>query len=354
MDTKLRRRAGRSLNVLGLATGMVLALAAGAVAAATNGKVLIDAKFGQPTTTAAVVPISNTQGLPCLTAGMNIYTTPLAGCGFTATSTPALDLPGNGVLRLTDATASKLAGIQYKDTFQTRQGLSVEFKTYMYKTGAGTGADGISFYLAVAKPAPTELGAPGGALGYAPNVAPTPGFNGLAGGYLGVGLDTLGNYAGTVSDGSGCAAITGRTTGNQYPGIAVRGPGNLQNGYCVLTSTAFPTPPVTPLVLDGPTRAGSIKGVKIVIDGFAKTYTIGLDPAGGTNYATVLSGPLPTGFYNPDSGTLVPGLPEALTFGFVGSNGTAGNEIHEIGGVYATTLKDDRDEEHGHGGHGGH
>lgn len=361
MDTKLRRRAGRSLNVLGLATGMVLALAAGAVAAATNGKVLIDAKFGQPTTTAAVVPISKTQGLPCLTAGMNVYTTPLAGCGFTTTNAPDLthpvqDLPGSGVLRLTNAIKDELSGIQYKETFQTRQGLSVEFKTYMYG-GVGANVNGESFYLAVAKPAPTELGGTGGALGYAPNlpaVVGPPGVNGLSGGYLGIGFDPYGEYSDSTTDGAGCPTVTGRTANHLYQqAITARGAGNLQNGYCVLTSTAFPTAVTPAIVLDGANRAASVRGVKIVIDGVAKTYTVGYDPAGGTNYTTVLSGPLPTGYYNPDSGTLVSGLPEALTFGFIGSVGGGGTAaVHEIGSVYATTLKDDDD--HGHGGHGGH
>jgi len=78
----------------------------------------------------------------------------------------------------------------------------VTFDVWQYggNPNYGPPADGVSFFLTDGEADLTHPGAFGGSLGYAkkqptPNIYPTPPFiDGVAHGYLGVGLDVLGNY----------------------------------------------------------------------------------------------------------------------------------------------------------------
>jgi len=141
------------------------------------------------------------------------------------------DKDGSGALRLTngDTTTSGSNGTNQTGavvsnfTFPTNQGLQVTFSTVTYGgnsyTGIAknTGADGISFFLADGSESPT-VGALGGSLGYScSNGNPT--YDGVAGGYIGIGIDEFGNFSNkgdntSTGPGQGASRISIRGAGN--------------------------------------------------------------------------------------------------------------------------------------------
>ncbi len=107
--------------------------------------------------------------------------------------TSGIDDPvGSGWLRLTkDSTYQR--GFAYIDrSFPSGMGVLIDFEYKMWRTESGhTGADGLSVFLFDAD-VDFRLGGYGGSLGYAPNEETG---SGLAGGYVGVGLDAYGNFS---------------------------------------------------------------------------------------------------------------------------------------------------------------
>ncbi len=193
----------------------------------------------------------------CLTAGTAAASQqqPIPGC-----ANPAVDSPGAGVLRLTDAQDGQEGGVM-TSSVPASSGLDATFESYQW---GGDGADGIGFVLAAENPAnpaaPTVIGQPGGSLGYASGQG--SGAEGLAFGYLGVGLDVYGNFSNPGADGSGCTDPSWDTGAN--PGqVVVRGPGNGGVGYCPLNSSAVAGGSQP---LHGSTRAGSAVPVEVVIN----------------------------------------------------------------------------------------
>jgi hypothetical protein len=316
-----RSRRGHGLVTVAAVLGL-MALPAGAA-----GQTLLSDTFTGATTSSPVVAepnpaTPNSAGFPCLTAGANTSSAPVSGCG----GDPP-DPAGSGVLRLTDGNPSEAASLVFNGTFPTSAGLSVTFDQYQY---GGNGADGISFDLAVAPPLPTAGGGGGGALGY----------TGFPFGYLGVGLDAFGNFTNTLTDGTGCTDPPGTFSGASPNEVAVRGPGNALAGYCLLASSTQLTPdPMSQDGIDlrGDTRASSKLPVNVQIDPGTDTFTVGIDPTGGTNFITVATGPLPASYIDPATGTSVDGLPPRLTFAFSGATGEV-DDIHEISNVNVATL----------------
>jgi hypothetical protein len=320
--------APRPRRILGSSCVLLLSaattLAVAGPAAATDGQVLVSAAAGgfhDDTTTASVTPLTGigSAGLPCLTAGTSATATPVQGCGLDPVDAP-------GVLRLTADTANTLSGIAYNTPFPLSHGLTVQFKAYFW----GGPGDGISFDLATATP--TQLGAGGGALGYSPGGS----GSGLPGGYLGIGLDTFGNYATTLADGETCGD-NALGTPDFNGAVDVRGPGNASNGYCLLSSS---DPALGGIGVAGfsadTTRAAGERGVEVVIDPVAGTYSVGFDPGGGTNYIAATSGSLPEFYYEPADATSETGLPPAVTFVLAGAAGGAPG-FHEISDLTAVT-----------------
>ncbi|GAB4198107.1 MAG: hypothetical protein OHK0022_17010 [Roseiflexaceae bacterium] len=173
----------------------------------------------------------------CLTAAA----APPAGNG--CTFGPA-DTAPNGALRLTN-NKNNQAGFALSNTIiPAGNGLSVTFDYYAYN-GSNGGADGITFFLIDGTVTPTQAGAFGGSLGYAQKT----GVPGIAGGYVGIGIDEYGNFS-NAAEGRG----TGCTTSYNSPGsaglqatglspdrITVRGARNPSDasgltGYCYLES----------------------------------------------------------------------------------------------------------------------
>ncbi|MBV8910621.1 MAG: hypothetical protein JOZ89_07670, partial [Gammaproteobacteria bacterium] len=168
----------------------------------------------------------------------------LGGISLTNT-TP--DPNNQGALRFTNS-YSENGGVIYATPFPTGQGVSVTFKTVTYlgdSGGAGgDGADGISFFLMDASQLNTAsitgvssgngngLGSWGGSLGYTCSNANPP-YNGLIGGYIGLGIDEYGNFlngtTNTLAEGGTTASGDNTASGGGYqPGrIGLRGAGSI-------------------------------------------------------------------------------------------------------------------------------
>jgi type IV pilus assembly protein PilY1 len=170
--------------------------------------------------------------------------------GQTLSNTTA-DPVGQGALRFTNGRPygySENGGVVFAVPFPTGGGVAITFKTVTYRGdsggGGGDGADGISFYLMDATQLNTAtitgvgsgngngLGSWGGSLAYTCSNSNQP-FNGLIGGYLGLGMDEFGNFLnGSVNTlGETGTSVGGDNTasgGGYQPGrIGIRGAGNV-------------------------------------------------------------------------------------------------------------------------------
>lgn len=206
-----------------------------------------------------------------------------------------------GALRFTNAGGSGSAIGQHENgaivsnfVFPTNQGLSITFKTVTYHgdNNGGHGADGISFYLldgcmpiaggTVPAGCPASpvygssstfsgIGAWGGSLAYSCSNSNAP-YEGLAGAYLGLGIDEYGNFLNGTSNtlGESGTSASGDNTysgGGYQPGrIGLRGAGNvswqaLTNAYGSYTGTSSPYYPAslaTSCYIKGGTLSGGL------------------------------------------------------------------------------------------------
>jgi type IV pilus assembly protein PilY1 len=156
------------------------------------------------------------------------------------------DADGQGALRLTNGDTTtgsngnnQTGAVVSNFTFPTNEGLQVTWTSVTYGGNAypnnhgstnsdGTaydnlsGADGISFFLSdggtTAKPIAPTVGALGGSLGYSCSNGNGT-YDGVVGGYLGIGMDEFGNFA---SKSDNTSSGPGQTAG----AITVRGAGH--------------------------------------------------------------------------------------------------------------------------------
>lgn len=171
----------------------------------------------------------------CLTAGNGTGTIPACvGLSYYSgktqvggTSGRLPDAVGQGALRLTngDTTSgsngdNQTGAVVSNFTFPSNQGVQVTFTSVTYG-GDGlnnSGADGITFFLADGAQ-PASVGGLGGSLGYSCSNGNGV-YNGVLGGYIGVGIDEYGNFTN-----AGDNTVTGP---GYLPGsISVRGAGNV-------------------------------------------------------------------------------------------------------------------------------
>ena len=145
------------------------------------------------------------------------------------------DSPGAGALRLTNAAGQQAGAIISQTPYSSSQGLQITFTTYTY---GGTGADGIGFFLqdynypatfpstvnvgANVTTGNVNIGESGGSLGYSCSNYKPQNYNGLTGGYLGLGMDEYGNFLATGDNTA--TGISSSTTPNT---IGLRGAGNV-------------------------------------------------------------------------------------------------------------------------------
>ncbi|MFL9483866.1 gliding motility-associated C-terminal domain-containing protein [Chitinophagaceae bacterium LWZ2-11] len=171
---------------------------------------LTNSSFGQFTIT---------QNFKGNSAGSNVV---LGGVPNSAFLTSGLQDPvNNGWLRLTKDTGNQRGYAYVNSSFPSSLGVLIDFEYKSWRDNADltyNGADGICVFLFDAS-ATFKLGGWGGSLGYAPNANSSPAATtGLAGGYIGLGLDEYGNYA-AASEGK-----NGGTVGIKPNSIVLRGP----------------------------------------------------------------------------------------------------------------------------------
>lgn len=283
---------------------------------------------------------------PCLTAALLQASPPTSGSGFipgcptTTTNAPAgatngtiYDSPGNGALRLTPAKNDQAGFVLYNQLLPSNQGLVVSFEFYSY--GGEVGADGISlFLLDGSQPIPTQAGAFGGSLGYGTNTTGANAGPGIAGGYVGVGIDEFGNYSNN-SEGR----VGGKFSGNvQVPdSVALRG--NQASSYEYLTGTndLGDIDFAATFITDRNAAGGIIKRTARIT--LTPDNKISVEIDFGAGYQLViplydLSNNVTADSRNDPVNQI---LPPTLRFGFASSTGTFTN-IHEIQSLRIDTL----------------
>ncbi|MGW2872854.1 DUF7507 domain-containing protein [Kitasatospora sp. NPDC001225] len=283
---------------------------------------------------------------------------PLGGCPAAETGpVPPLDSAPLGYLRITDAGNDQSGAVLFDQALPAGNGLDVTFDQWQYgSTTPNTPADGISFFLVNGDVSLTHPGAFGGSLGYAqklPDDNPNLGFlPGVDRGYLGVGLDVLGNYFGDWEQrGNGCSQRSPAGTSFRVPApganmVTVRGPGDGTTGYCFLTATTGnfttngPWPSTLPGKLQGPLTtlpAGVTPAeAQTLLEPSRRRVNVHLTPApspvltvsvdfnDGTGSHQVLHTPVPEP------------VPSTYKFGFAGSTGLF-TDVHLIRNVVIYT-----------------
>ncbi len=337
-----RSTAALALTAVGLTATM--AVAAGSASASPLTTTLFEESFTGATTGTPswTVPYSASGNAACLTGGTDTAQAPIPACQpWWGTETA-----GNGALRLTVPDYSQVGSAFYDAGLPSAKGIDVTFNSYQWAYGGVIPADGISFVLAATDPsnptAPASIGQPGAGLGY----APVGGGPGVPHGYLGFGVDVVGNFAATNFGYDGTCAPTNA----QGQSLVVRGPGNGTDGYCLLSATqsngALDRPsqwdrpsavPVEVVLNPEDHEVVSSGGVTIPARSWLTAWTA-YDAD-----QQIASGPLPTAqdlatagipadWYDPETS-----LPYQLSFGWAGSTG-AGYSFHAVSDVRATTL----------------
>ena len=202
-------------------------------------------------------------------------------------------------LRLTSAVNNQAGLAIYNNAFSSSLGLTFNFT---YFSGGGSGADGLAFFLldgnTVSNPSGVVPGAYGGGLGYS-----NSGQDGITGGFIGIGFDTYGSYAG-ADRGQQASGISGSTA--DY--IGVRGQGFGRDGYDWITGVQY---------APGINGARDVQVNVLKQDATHERLQVFIKPASDTAYVRVINA------------TINQALPSNLYFGF--SAGTGGlNDVHEI------------------------
>lgn len=242
------------------------------------------------------------------------------------TASNGTDPVGNGWLRLTDADpAGNEAGFgYYNSAFNISQGAVIQ---YDYTTWGGTGADGYSIYLFDAS-FNFSIGASGGSLGYAQKTV-SPVNPGMAGGYIGVGIDEYGNF---------CNPTEGRIGGpGFYPNeVSVRGPYNNSHGAYFYLGGSGTLGAAYPLAFSGqdyrPDQSSNqYRHVVIYLTPVAAPNYLQIDVYVQFGYGQPLT-PVATGLYAgqapPTAGVMV---------GYAASTGGS-NNYHEIRNLVVSSL----------------
>ncbi|MGW3495453.1 DUF7507 domain-containing protein [Streptomyces sp. NPDC001020] len=360
LQARTSRLAAAALSLV-VSAGATLALNAGDIAQAQPrqgvGSTLVNETFTHATAPEFIgVGDACLTGAPATTTPPPLGDHPLGGCNPGVNSPPPNADP-HGYLRLTDASNDKSGAALYNQAIPASHGLDVTFDQWQYgSTTPNTPADGISFFLVNGDVSLTQPGAFGGSLGYAQKqeTGAFPFLPGVEGGYLGIGLDVLGNFFGDWERrGNGCPpgqrSPAGTTIHVPAPGenmVTVRGPGQGTEGYCFLTATTSnftttgPWPSTLPGNLQGPLATlppgltpqaaeallePSRRRVHVVLTPVPNPQlTVSIDFNDGKGFQQVLSTAAPTP------------VPATYKFGFAGSTGLF-TDVHLIRNVVVAT-----------------
>lgn len=287
---------------------------------------LVPSNFTQSFTGPNLTNWSNgTGGTACLTAGNGAGSIPACAGGGPGGITGTLPDPaGNGALRLTSNAAGTTGYVIYLPAFPTQFGLVASFDSYTYAP-AGCAADGMALAIFDASAGvPTTSGQGGGALGYSNSDAgfPAPGSPGIVAGYLGIGLDTYGNYSNPTTAMGGLHLNGG--PGHLPETVAIRGAtaGVPTNNYLIGYQVAG-VPSSLPFNWESgsATRTSAVKrSVRFTLTTAAQIQ-VEIDSGGG--FVTYI--PLTS----LSTFATQPALPATIRIGFSAGTGGCAN-IHEI------------------------
>jgi Ca2+-binding RTX toxin-like protein len=226
--------------------------------------------------------------------------------------------------RLTDAIRDQATLILFNTPINFVNGLSVTFDFFSY---GGTGADGISFFLADGSQPPSGAGGFGGSLGYAPRLKDGVLEPGLASGYLGIGFDEFGNYS--VAAEGRLGGLSNSLNSPVPDAVAVRG--SAATNYAYLTGTG-----TLSTSLDVPGEGATAEEAR-------RTTQVRLSPTGELFISIDLDN---NGSFETDE-LLIDGfdvvaagngpIPSLFQFGFAASTGDRTN-IHEVGNFDVRTF----------------
>lgn len=234
-----------------------------------------------------------------------------------------IDPINQGWLRLTPDQTDKIGWGTVNQSFPSTLGVYLDFEYTAWRTNEGTqssgGGDGFSVFLYDAA-ATFSIGGKGGSLGYAQNtdLANT----GLAGGYIGIGLDEYGNYSSNANGKNGGPGV-------RADAVAIRGP---KPTYTYLAGTAANV-------------AGGVDNPNTVTSrpsGFYRRVQIELKPittgADAGKYSVVVKWKTSaSGAFTDLFTTVVAQAPPAnMKVGFAASTGWAVNN-HEVRNILITT-----------------
>ncbi|MEV3861376.1 hypothetical protein AB0J38_44605 [Streptomyces sp. NPDC050095] len=244
-------------------------------------------------------------GFACLT-GATGEKGPLKAC---ADGTP--DPEGKGALRLTSNKPNQNGFIVTRDPIPADRGLSLTLDYASYDAKGGRGADGLAVMLLDgAEALPTDAGLYGSGLGY----------NGIKGGYLGVGIDSYGNFLKNLG------GFPGQAQGKPNS-ITVRG-ATSQNNQVIST---YPSTRKLD-VADAKERSGAVRSVRVDLS-TAGRLSVAVDFHDGDGFQNKIDN------FDLNSIPGQPKLPKDIRIGFAASTGDA-VENHDVWNVKATTLPD--------------
>lgn len=252
-----------------------------------------------------------------VTAPNWVFGTEAGGYTPALTAVSGIDPVGDGWLRLTTngGNQSNFATFEV-DLASINNRITV---TFDYTAWGGSGADGITWFLYDAAVGNGfSPGGFGGSLGYANR----SGIDGLTGGFLGVGVDTFGNYS---------QATEGRNGGIGFrpDEVALRGPGSGQTGYQYLAGTGTGSGnPSVGVPLDFAARPetntateGNFHRMKMELsEANIVQVFIAEDPLNSLDYRLL---------FTADMSAFADDRPDAMRFGFAASTGGATN-YHEV------------------------
>ncbi|MFM9266143.1 DUF4347 domain-containing protein [Tychonema sp. BBK16] len=256
------------------------------------------------------------------------------------------DPGGSGALRLTSNAKNQAAFIIYNNPIAATGGIRVTFDFFSYNISAdstqGVGADGTSFFLIDGTATPIQAGGFGGSLGYAPNNNPDPALfsTGLAGGYLGVGLDEFGNFStAQLADLTLTPPrpIPGRIGGvvRTPDSVAVRG--SQSRSYDFLTNAVVPGGiDNLPGNINTTIRSDAKRSVQITLFPATSPTPNRLSVAFNLNGNTTFDAG-ETLIDIPNLATTNAAVPSTFKFGFAAATGQSTN-IHEINNVLVETI----------------
>ena len=232
-----------------------------------------------------------------------------------------------GYLQLTDASGYRKGGAVYTKASPSANGLDVTFDQWQYGS-ANYGGDGLSFFIADGAASITATGGVGSSLGYAQNTNQPTAPNGIAGAYLGVGLDSHGAFA-SSSDGHGTGCATGQSTTFQANSVVLRGPGSGKIGYCYLAATSLPTAsPKLHVTLNDPA---------IITPAMARKFRVTVSPDRFPTVTVYAAFPANADLKQVLQYTMTDAAPATYQFGFTAASGSV-VDTHLIGEVSASTV----------------